>query len=555
MIIRNISVYNTSQKSFHIADVEIRGGLYYMIGKIDRKSEFEFDGSGTYLVPGLIDVHMHIESSMTTPQEFSNIVLPMGTTTIVADAHEVANALGLEGLLEYMDSKQDMDIFYAIPSSVPSTNQNLETSKGFIGEKEVEVLCQNPKIRALGEIMNFKDVVSGEDSVTKRIIDKFRNLKPLFPIEGHVPLVKGEELARFAMTGIGSDHTHQSVESLLEKTRAGFLIQLQEKSMTGEIFKAIEAYGLEEFICFVTDDVMPDDLLKKGHLNYLIKQAVSLGYPVEKAIYAATKIPAQRMLFNDRGIIAPGRIADGLIISDLEKFTIKEVIKNGKFVSAMGRVKVREYPSHMNNSITRKLINHEDLIIRTEGDRALVRVIERETESTFTRERQIWIDVEDGRLLWKKAGLNLICVAERYGNQRPLAVGFVLNGFNKKFAMASSWTHDSHNLLAMGTDEALIVRALNALIEKQGGMICLDDEKESFLPLRFGGVVSLEPMEVLASKLEVIRERMVDAGYKSHNEIMSFCTLALLCTPSLKISDRGYVDVRSQEILNWRVDL
>ena len=523
------------------------------VDKINYTKEEVIDGSGMYLIPGLIDIHMHIESSMTTPVEYSNTVLKLGTTTVVADSHEVANALGLEGLYEYMNSEQDLDIFYSVPSSVPSTNNDLETTRGFIGEKEVKELCKFSKIRALGEIMNFKEIVEEKDNHTKRIIKAFKEEHPNYPIEGHIPLVTGYELARYLHAGIGSDHTHQSVNSLLEKTKFGILVQLQEKSMTKEIFSAIKKYHLEEFVCFVSDDVMPDDLINKGHMDYLIRKAVSLGYPIEDAIYAATYIPAQRMLFFDRGMIGPGKVADGVILKDLEKFEIYDVIKNGELVSNKDKCPQMKFSEKMNSSIFRNEISIDDLIIKTEGNKALVRVIEREISSTFTHEKHVWVDIKDGILQWKEKNLNLIVVLERYGNNTKPAIGFVSNGFNKTCAMATTWSHDSHNILCMGNDEELMVKVINKVIREQGGIAISSESEENFLSLRFGGVVSLEPMEKIAFELEKIRKVMIKNGYESHNAIMSFCVLALLVSPSLKISDKGYVNVRTQEILDWRV--
>lgn len=552
MIIRNIFVYNTSQKKFEISDIEIRDGKFYQIGNIDSTNEYEVEGSGKYILPGLIDIHMHIESSMTTPSEFSNTVLPLGTTTIVADCHEVANALGYDGLLEYMDSTEDLDIYYAIPSSVPSTSSELETTGGKITENEVSKLCEHPKIRALGEIMNFDHITSDGDNLTKKIIETFRRKLPHFPIEGHVPLVSGEELAKYKIAGIGSDHTHQSVESLIEKTRAGFQIQLQEKSMTKEIFEAIEKFHLEESICFVTDDVLPDDLVNKGHMNHLIKKAVGLGYPIEKAIYSATKTPANRMLMFDRGEIAPGNIADAVILSNLENFEIFDVMKNGKFVSTLEKSKSPIFGEKYMSSIKRKLTSKKDYEVVSDGDKNLVRVIKRNSTSTFTEEIEVEVPVKDNVLMWKEAGLNLICVLERYGGDSEIAIGFVEGGFDKPCAIASSWAHDSHNILVLGNDEALISEAVNEVINNQGGMSIISSERE-FISLPFGGVVSTESMDSLATKVSKIRNIMKESGYKSHNEIMSFSVLALLCTPHLKISDKGYVRVRTGEILPWRI--
>lgn len=553
LLIENIAVYNTALKSFEVSNVYMNEGRVWAISLEKLRYDTYYDGTGKYLLPGFIDAHMHIESSMTTPPEFSNTVLPKGTTTVLADAHEVANALGYDGLEVYMDSSQPLDIYYAIPSSVPSTNPELETTGGIFTEHDVSRLCQNPKIRALGEIMNFKDVVSHEDSVTKRIVDTFQRVAPLLPIEGHIPRVTGMELARYAHRGIGSDHTHQTVASLLEKTRMGFLVQIQEKSMHRELIEAIETYQLYESVCFVTDDVMPDHLVDAGHMDHLIRKAVKLGMRVEDAIYAATAIPARRMLLHDRGIIAPGKKADAVIVDNLETLHICDVIKSGEWVSKMPLAPQPHYPEVMCHSLISEVITKSMLKVNAQGNKILLRVIEREETTTFTHEVHLWVNVVDGDVMWQEAGLSLLCVKERYGNHAPIALGFVKNGFDKRCAIATSWAHDHHNILAMGTNIEDLVDVMNGVIAMNGGMMIRFEDQVEKITMPFGGVVSLDSMENLADKTRSIRAMMRDAGYRSHNEIMSFCVLSLLVSPNLKISDKGYVDVKTQTILPWWV--
>ncbi len=554
---RSIQTYNTALKTFEENHVYVKDAMIWYIGPEVLDADIEwYDGKGLYIIPGLIDMHMHIESSMTTPSEFSNKVLPMGTTTILADAHEVANALGMEGLLDYMSYEQKMDIFYAIPSSVPSSNPHLETTKACFDAEEVNILSQHPKIRALGEIMNFSDVVSSKDSRTKRIVDSFQEACPLYPIEGHIPKVSGFDLARFAHRGIGSDHTQQSVDSLLEKVKQGFLVQIQEKSMHPELFKAIQKHQIHEWVCFVTDDVLADDLLRKGHMDHLIRKAVSMGMPIEDAIYASTWVPARRMRLEDRGILAPGKKADAIILKDLDQFEIVDVLKDGHFVSKLKKDPIQQSARAFSESILRNPVKAADFTLHppvAEQSEILLRVMDRDFTTTFTTEKQVWAKIQNNRVDWKAEGLSLLCVLERYGKQRPIAFGFVDKAFKEDAAIATSWTHDHHNILVMGRDEAMMAKAVNDVIEKQGAMSFVSEKQNAIVPLNYGGVVSFEPLETIANSLEQIREGMIAAGFQSHNEIMSFSVMALLVSPSLKLSDRGYIDVRKQKILPWWV--
>ncbi|NBK23427.1 MAG: adenosine deaminase, partial [Spirochaetia bacterium] len=232
--LENIWLYNTAYQSFDWGAVSFDRTIEH----VDRRFD-DAGGEGLYLIPGLIDIHMHIESSMTTPTEFSNAVLPHGTTTLVADCHEIANVFGIEGLADFMDLPATIDIFYAIPSSVPSTSQELETCYGFIDTQEVEELCKRKDIIALGEIMNANDLFSERDNRTKRIIETFKKHKSHCPIEGHCPKITAEQLSLFIASGVDSDHTHQSPASIREKASAGMFLEIQNKSIDRETIEAL----------------------------------------------------------------------------------------------------------------------------------------------------------------------------------------------------------------------------------------------------------------------------------------------------------------------------
>lgn len=558
MKIGNVWIFNTPLRTFQKGILSLEGSRITRVEFTDEIDASAQDGQGNYVIPGLVDIHMHIESSMTTPTEFSNSVLPFGTTTVVADAHEVANVFGEQGLLDYMDHKQVLDVFYAIPSSVPSTNAFLESSGGFVDEAVVTRLCQHAAVIALGEVMNAHDLITREDTLTKRIIKAFRLALPLAPIEGHCPRIHGEALAAFIASGVNSDHTHQDKASILEKISAGMFLEIQDKSITEEVIATLVENELYDYFCFVTDDVMPDQLIK-GHLNELLKKAVRLGMRMEDAIYCATYTSCQRMQRYDRGWIAPGKQADLIFLSDLVNFDITRVMKSGNwvFTKADGLLAYSPFPSYPDNvlhSIRREPLTVADLRLESQRSTTRVRAIERELTSTFTHEVDVDCVVSSGVIDWQGAGLNLLVVAERYGQQAPLSFGFMTNGFKSGVAMASSWAHDSHNILAMGRDPEKIAAAINEVIAMQGGMVLIDEAGIYHrVALPYGGIISLAPMHELADQLLGLRLAMQQAGYQSHNEIMSFATLSLLVSPALKLSDKGLIDVREQKILGYEI--
>ena len=332
LIIKNLKVYNSYFKKFIQGDVVINDGKFIHIGSNYENrlsSKNIIDGNNKYMIPGLIDIHMHIESSMTIPSEFSKAAIKQGVTTVVADPHEIANVFGIEGIKEFIKSKEKLDIFYGIPSSVPSTSNHLETTGGEITVNEVKELLSYENILCLGEVMNFKDLIEDENSAINNIIDVSKDKK--IPLEGHCPKIDGVDLSLYIYRGVDGDHTQQSVASLEEKIRNGMFIEMQHKSMTKENIKFLVENNLYEHFALATDDVMADKLTK-GHLNELVKEAVNLGMSIENAIYVATYTPAKRMRLFDRGTIAPGKIADFILLDDIKNFDIYEVYKNGEVV-------------------------------------------------------------------------------------------------------------------------------------------------------------------------------------------------------------------------------
>lgn len=550
--LENLWIYNSAYQCFDWGSITFGPTIEH----VQRDCEAT-GGEGLYLIPGFIDIHMHIESSMTTPTEFSNAVLPHGTTTIVADCHEVANVFGVTGLSDYMDLPSLVDVFYAIPSSVPSTSMELETNFGPIDAEQVKYLCKRKDVIALGEIMNANDLFSESDNRTKRIIHTFKNLKPGFPIEGHCPRITGEQLSRFIASGVDSDHTQQTAASIREKISAGMFLEIQRKSVSKEVIDALNKPELAGKFCFCTDDVLPDMLANEGHLDAVLSDALRLGMRPEQVIYAATYSPSRRMNLLDRGQIAPGRKADFILLDDLETLHIQGVYKNGTLVykQESGLLTPSKLPTLKKeylHSIHRKPLTTEQFDLSLESGERDITVIEREESTTFTRFAKQHIHHGGGSFSFRQYGLSLIAVVERYGHEAPIISAFMKNGLTKAGAICSSWAHDSHNLLVLATSVEFAVRAVNRVIAEQGGIALVDDTEETFIPLPYGGIISIEPIAVLSGQIQQVRTWLVEHGYQAREEIMNFAVLSLPVSPEVKISDKGLVDVRKQQLVDWK---
>ncbi|MGP6140358.1 adenine deaminase C-terminal domain-containing protein [Jeotgalibaca sp. A127] len=549
LLIINARVFNTFLKSFENQHVSVKDGKFYYISDEDLhylEPKEILDAQGKYMIPGLIDIHMHIESSMVPPASFSPTALSHGVTTVVADSHEIANVFGIEGIQAFMEQETEMDIFYAIPSSVPSTTSDRETTGGIIGVSEVSALLQYPNVIALGEAMNFKGITSEPHSLIRQILRETQTTKPFMPLEGHIPRVSGEDLAKFMFVGLTADHTHQSPESILEKAKNGLFLEFQKKSINPENMAVINQYKLYEYMAIITDDIMVDDFTK-GHLNENVRLAIEAGLPVEEAIYTATYTPARRMGFQDRGAIMTGYLADFILLDDLESFKIAHVYKNGKRTSP--HHPVIAFPDHFYESVQCRPLTKEDLQFKVEKE-MLCNVIAIQEVGTFTEHVQRTLAEKDGFLDWENSGLALIVVMERYGKNGNIGYGFVENALSEKGAIATTWAHDHHNLMVMGTSIEDILVAQQAVLAMQGGyVVSANGTVTASCPLPIGGILSDEPVSVLGEKLGDVRREMRHLGYKNTNEIMSFSTLSLPVSPKLKITDFGMMDVHTHELI------
>ena len=575
-ILKNVMVYQTFRQCFEKRDVAVAGEKFYCISPaISYPGVKEIDGKGRYMLPGLVDIHMHIESSMTYPGEFSRITLPYGVTTVVADAHEMANVFGMDGIRAFMEQKTKQDIFWAIPSSVPATNEKLETSGASLGVKEVSEMAGLDGVLCLGEIMNYKDLSAEGESRTRDLIDVCRNAGKNLRIEGHCPGLTGADLNRFIYEGVDADHTQQTPQSVLEKSELGMFLELQLKSLTPEVVKAVCDNALYENVALVTDDTMADKLLV-GQLNKIIEAAVKAGMPMEKAIYCATWTPSRRMHLDDRGMIAPGKIADFMLLDSLDGVEPVVVYKKGECVyrkddevccgaevaavqsaggvqtgSGAPKAAACSFPDSFYHTINCRPVEISDFVLKAEDPDAKwaeVNVMKIGTFGTDTTPVKRRVEVKDGVLDWKSAGLSLAVVFERYGKNGNIGYGFVEGALTKPGAVATTWSHDSHNLFVLGTDENDMKLAQRRVLELQGAYVVFAGGKSlAEARLTIGGIVSDQPIEVLGQELKEVRAAMEGLGYVNNNVIMSMSTLCLPVSPKLKLTDHGLLTVPGQE--------
>ncbi len=559
-LILNAKVYNSYYKRFETANVAVKEGRFLYVGPLGAETFIAaetIDAEGQYLVPGLIDIHLHIESTMITPETFSYGVLQHGVTTIVPEPHEMANVFGVEGVHEMIRASRDckVDMFYAIPSSVPATP--LETTGGSIEIADIDELMETEQMICLGEVMNFVDVIRDPDCKSNQILQHIRSKYPGLVIEGHTPKLLDLDLHQLIFAGIDSDHTHQSIEGLTARIAAGMFIEIQEKSMTPEVVDYLIHHPVSEHFCFVTDDVMTDSLVQSGHLDHLVRKAIAMGMAPEDAVYAATFTPARRMKLDDRGVIAPNKTADYVLLSDLGSFTIEAVYKRGAQVWDRRRPQAQpapqpRFPAHFYQSLQLAPLAAADFAVPAAlaDGRYGARVMMVNNVSTFTEEKHAEAEVKDGLLQWQESGYGLIATFERYGKNGNRAYGLIGGDTIKRGAVATTYSHDNHNLLVVGHNAGDMVLAANTVIAAQGGFcVVCDGEVLALLELPVGGILTEAPLAETAERVLALRTAMESLGYNHYNPIMSISTHSLPVSPALKITDHGLIDVGAGQVV------
>ena len=560
-VIRNVKVFNSYFKRFDDADVYWKDGKFLYIDRVRRNeisAEMEIDGKERYMIPGLIDIHMHIESSLVTPEAFAKWTVRNGLTTIVSEPHEIANVTGMKGIQAMIESGKNSpyDCFYAIPSNVPIMPRQYETSGATITAEDMKELKETDGIICLGEVMNFREIIRENDSEVGKFIDEIHDEEMNYPLEGHCPALIDSDLAKFAYLGIQSDHCDHNLEELKQRFENGIFIQLQDLMVTPDVIRYVMENNLYEYFSFVTDDTFPDILYHKGHVDAVMRKAISYGMRPEDAIYCTTYTPSRRMNLLDRGVIAPGRLADFVLLDDLKNLHIVNTFKRGECIFDISDpVDVREDYSlkeENENTVHSRLLNKEDFRVTAEGEdrEVMVRVMEVNAQNNRTAETFFKMKIRNHELLWKEAGVCLVMVVERHGRDNHISYGFAQGSVIHEGAISSSYSHDSHNLIVMGKDEEDMRLAINRIISLQGGINAVREQTvlgEIELPI--AGLLSRKSVKKTSEDFETLRAAFDDLGYVHRKNIMNFCLLSLTCIPELKLTDRGYMNTVTLEMV------
>ena len=549
LVIKNARVINVLSEEVHQGDVAIADGIIAGIGS-GYKGIQEIDIKGKYLSPSFIDGHVHIESSMLLPKEFAKAVVPAGTTTLIIDPHEISNVLGLHGISFMREAVQGLpiNVYTMLPSCVPATP--FETSGFDLNSYDLSMLIDKDWVLGIAEMMNFPGVLNLDKTVMAKLqLARSKDKR----IDGHAPCLSGKELCAYIASGVTSDHECTTPEEAMEKIRMGMYIMIREGSAAKDLEALIPVMKEKNTrkCIFVTDDRHPEDIT--DHINSMVRKAVKAGVDPIKAVQMASLNTAEYFKLDNLGAIAPGYKADCIVLPDLESFKPEFVFKDGKIVAINGQL-VAEMPQieppKIRSSVNVKWIKYEDFNIEAKGD--TVRAIEVIPKQLITKSVESKINVVNGL-----AESNLetdtlkICVIERHRAGGNIGKGFV-KGFNlKSGAMASTVSHDSHNMIVIGTNDSDMYTAAVELIKSQGGKIVVNNgEILAHLKLPIAGLISDEGFDTVVAKSMELNSAAKSIGCDIDDPFMAMSFLGLPVIPELKITDQGLFDSTKFEFVD-----
>lgn len=542
LVLKNAKYLNVFSNEFLSGDIAVANGLIAGVGKYDGKTEI--DVSGKLVLPGFIDAHIHLESSMVTPAEFAKAVVAHGTTTVITDPHEITNVMGIDGVEYMIQASQNLpiDVHFMMPSCVPATE--IDESGAELDCKDIDLYLDNKKVLGLAEMMNYVGVINGDKNVLSKIVTSQAHHKK---IDGHAPELSGNDLNAYIAAGVYSDHECSTFENALEKLRKGQFIMIREGTAAHNL-KALMPLLTQQYYSrcmFATDDKHPSDLLYGGHIDYIVKQALKNGADPIVALKTATHHAARYFLLNNKGAIASGYLADIVVVDNLEDFNVETVFKRGKLVFD-GEVKDFSAPT-VDEKLAEKCFDtfHLDSVtpssFKVDGKLGLIGLVGGEllTRNLGTADK---IDVENDIL-------KIACI-ERHKGTNHIGVGYVKGYSLKSGAVATSVAHDSHNIITVGCNDDDIAVAVNAIKDSKGGIAVVENGKiKALLELPIAGLMSDEPLTTVNEKLENAKSSAYELGAdKSIDPFMTLSFLSLPVIPSLRITTKGVFDAE-----NWKM--
>lgn len=542
LVLKNAKYLNVFSNEFLCGDIAVANGLIAGVGKYDGKTEI--DVSGKLVLPGFIDAHIHLESSMVTPAEFAKAVVAHGTTTVITDPHEITNVMGIDGVEFMIQASQNLpiDVHFMMPSCVPATE--IDESGAELDCKDIDLYLDNKKVLGLAEMMNYVGVINGDKNVLSKIVTSQAHHKK---IDGHAPELSDNDLNAYIAAGVYSDHECSTFENALEKLRKGQFIMIREGTAAHNL-KALMPLLTQQYYSrcmFATDDKHPSDLLYGGHIDYIVKQALKNGADPIVALKTATHHAARYFLLNNKGAIASGYLADIVVVDNLEDLNVETVFKRGKLVFD-GEVKDFSAPT-VDEKLAEKCFDtfHLDSVtpssFKVDGKLGLIGLVGGEllTRNLGTADK---IDVENDIL-------KIACI-ERHKGTNHIGVGYVKGYSLKSGAVATSVAHDSHNIITVGCNDDDIAVAVNAIKDSKGGIAVVENGKiKALLELPIAGLMSDEPLTTVNEKLENAKSSAYELGAdKSIDPFMTLSFLSLPVIPSLRITTKGVFDAE-----NWKM--
>ncbi len=553
LLLKNARIINTFTGTIEQGNVAIYGDRIAGVGDYDNARE-TIDLQGSYLAPGLINGHVHIESSMLHPARYAQTVVPHGTSTVVTDLHEIANVCGLKGIRFVMNWAENLplDMLFMVPSCVPATN--LETSGAKIDIEEIKKLLAYPDVIGLGEMMNFPGVVNGNEEILNKLVASRGRV-----VDGHAPGLSGKELNAYMAAGIFSDHESTALEEGREKLERGMYLMIREGSSEKNLDALLPLVTDKTYnrCLFVVDDRSCSDLFHEGDIDAVVRKAISRGLEPVRAIQMATINAAQYFRLYDRGAIAPGYLADLITITNLTKLEIDRVFYRGKLVAKQGKpiFPLPHIPLELTDTVSIKPLTPKSLLATSKKRGNLPQetrpVIEIIPGQIVTKKRMERLDIVNGAVLpdLKRDILKLV-VVERHKASGNIGLGLVKGFGLKRGALASSIAHDSHNIVAVGTNDSDILRAIEEIQKLQGGLVvCANEEIFASLPLPIAGLLSPEPAELVVTQFEELERVAASLGNLPPAPFSMLSFLALPVIPELRLTDLGLVDVMAFRLI------